>query len=55
MVISGSATITPSKPPNSFILASISPKVLLTDSLPGNTLMGPVTTGPFLPLPAVLW
>lgn len=39
--ISGIATTTFGFPPNFSRLASISPKVLETESLPGNTLKGP--------------
>ena len=39
--ISGSHTITFGFPPYLGLLASISPKVLETESLPGNTLKGP--------------
>ena len=39
--ISGIATTTFGFPPNFSLLASISPKVLETESLPGNTLKGP--------------
>jgi hypothetical protein len=41
-LMSGSAIITPGWPPKNLSLASISPKVLETDSLPGRTLCGPV-------------
>ena len=44
-LISGSAEITPGIPPSLTSFASMSPKVLETESLPGNTL-----TGPFDPL-----
>ena len=40
-LISGSQIITLGFPPNLGNLASISPKVRATDSLPGNTLKGP--------------
>ena len=40
-LISGSAIIIFGFPPNFSNLASISPKVLETDNLPGLTLMGP--------------
>jgi len=40
--ISGTATTTLGLPPLFSILASISPKVLQTDSLPGKTLYGPI-------------
>lgn len=39
--ISGSAVTTPGFPPNFSNLASMSPKVLETLSLPGSTLYGP--------------
>ena len=39
--ISGSAIMTFGLPPYFYFLASISPKVLETDSLPGKTLNGP--------------
>ena len=39
--ISGIATTTFGFPPNFSRFASISPKVLETESLPGNTLKGP--------------
>lgn len=40
-LISGSHTITLGFPPYLGLLASISPKVFDTESLPGNTLKGP--------------
>jgi len=40
-IISGVATTTLGLPPNFSLLASMSPKVLETESLPGNTLYGP--------------
>jgi hypothetical protein len=40
-LISGRATTTFGLPPNFSRLASISPNVLETESLPGNTLNGP--------------
>jgi len=40
-IISGVATTTLGLPPNFSLLASISPKVLETESLPGKTLYGP--------------
>lgn len=40
-LISGSAVITPGIPPRNLTFASISPKVLETESLPGKTLGGP--------------
>lgn len=41
LLISGSATTTLGLPPNYSSFASISPKVLETESLPGKTLIGP--------------
>jgi hypothetical protein len=41
-VTSGSQTTTPRIPPSSGILASMSPKVLVTESFPGMTLNGPI-------------
>jgi hypothetical protein len=52
--ISGCAIITPSRPPYFESLASISPKVRETDSLPGNTLWGPHTTYPWFE-PCTYW
>ena len=43
-VMSGSAITTLGLPSYFSILASMSPKVLLTESLPGNTLYGPYIT-----------
>jgi len=43
-LISGSATITLGLPPYLGFLASMSPKVLDTDNLPGKTLNGPRMT-----------
>lgn len=42
LIISGYAITTFGFPPNYGILASASPNVLDTDSLPGNTLKGPI-------------
>ena len=47
--ISGSQTITFGFPPYFGLLASISPKVFETESLPGNTLSGPYTYKSFSP------
>jgi hypothetical protein len=47
--MSGSQTITLGFPPYFGLLASISPKVFETESLPGNTLRGPYTYKSFSP------